>query len=66
VVADRVAIYVDNDAPAGGYTDLDLQGVATLFDGHLYAIDTAAFGRESDIDINDVVIVLDRGQPAEW
>jgi hypothetical protein len=33
-------------------------GVATLFDGHLYAIDTAAFGRESDIDINDVVIVL--------
>ena len=58
VVADRVAIYVDNDAPDGGYTDLDLQGVATLFDDQLYAIDTAAFGRESDIDNNDVVIVL--------
>ena len=58
VVAERVAIYVDNDAPDGGYTDLDLQDVATLFDDHLYAIDTAAFGRESDIDNNDVVIVL--------
>ncbi|HEX6106275.1 MAG TPA: hypothetical protein VFZ26_11875 [Gemmatimonadales bacterium] len=58
VVAQRVAIYLDNDAPDGGYTDFDLQNVATLFDDHLYPIDTAAFGRESDIDGNDVVIVL--------
>jgi hypothetical protein len=58
VVAQRVAIYLDNTAPSGGYTDTDLQQVATLFDNHLYPIDTAAFGRESDIDGNEVVIVL--------
>jgi hypothetical protein len=58
VVAQRVAIYLDNDAPTGGYTDADLQQVADLFDSHLYPIDTTAFGRESDIDANDVVVVL--------
>ncbi|HEY5940611.1 MAG TPA: hypothetical protein VIT87_07320 [Gemmatimonadales bacterium] len=58
VVGDRVAIYVDNDAPAGGYTDPDLVDVGILFDNFLYPIDTTAFGRESDIDANGVVIVL--------
>ena len=58
VVAERVAIYLDNTAPTGGYTDGDLQAVATLFDNYLYPIDTTAFGRESDIDANDVVVVL--------
>jgi hypothetical protein len=58
IVAERVAIYLDNEAPTGGYTDIDLQQVASLFDNHLYPIDTAAFGRESDIDGNDVVVVL--------
>ncbi|HYC30980.1 MAG TPA: hypothetical protein VEB59_01765 [Gemmatimonadales bacterium] len=58
VVAQRVAIYLDNAAPSGGYSDADLQQVATLFDNHLYPIDTSAFGRESDIDANEVVIVL--------
>jgi hypothetical protein len=58
VVADRVAIFVDNAAPAGGYTDPDLAAVATLFDNFLYPIDTTAFGRESDVDGNGVVIVL--------
>jgi len=58
VVADRVAIFVDNAAPAGGYTDPDLAQVSTLFDDFLYPIDINAFGRESDIDANGVVIVL--------
>jgi hypothetical protein len=57
-VGDRVAIYVDNEAPPGGYTDSDLQVVGTLFDNYLYPIDTTAFGPESDIDGNGVVIVL--------
>ncbi|MFL5546669.1 MAG: hypothetical protein ACJ8AQ_03835 [Gemmatimonadales bacterium] len=57
-VGDRVAIYVDNAAPAGGYTDTDLDQVKALFDQHLYPIDTVAFGRESDVDGNAVVIVL--------
>jgi hypothetical protein len=57
-VGDRVAIYVDNAAPAGGYDDTDLQAVGTTFDNFLYPIDTTAFGRESDIDGDGVVIVL--------
>jgi hypothetical protein len=57
-VGQRVAIFVDNAAPAGGYTDTDLDQVKELFDQHLYPIDTTAFGRESDIDGNGVVIVL--------
>ena len=58
VVADRVAIFVDEAAPAGGYTDPNLADVATLFDDFLYPIDTTAFGTESDIDGNSVLIVL--------
>jgi hypothetical protein len=54
----RVAIFVDNAAPAGGYTPADLDDVRTLFDDFLYSIDTTAFGVESDIDNNQVVIVL--------
>jgi hypothetical protein len=58
VVGERVAVFLDDAAPAGGYTDLELTDVASLFDDHLYPIDTLAFGRESDIDGNGVVIVL--------
>jgi hypothetical protein len=54
----QVAIYVDTTAPAGGLTDVQLDSLAGLFDTQLYATDTAAFGRESDIDTNTVVLVL--------
>lgn len=57
-VGDRVAIYVDNAAPANGYTQEELDNVGSLFDDYLYPIDTLAFGRESDIDDNGVVVVL--------
>ena len=57
-VGNRVAIYVDNNAPPGGYNDLGLDRVRNLFDQYLYPIDTVAFGRESDIDGNGVVTVL--------
>lgn len=58
VVGQGVAVFVDDAAPANGYTQLDLEQVGTLFDDYLYPIDTAAFGGESDLDDNDVVIVL--------
>ena len=54
----KVAIYVDTLAPAGGLDSTALDSIANLFDQRLYAIDTAAFGRESDIDSNSVVLVL--------
>ncbi len=58
VVGQRVAIFLDNSVPTGGYTQADLDKVGTLFDSQLYPIDTTAFGRESDLDNNGVVIVL--------
>ena len=57
IVGPHVAIYLDDDAPAG-FTPSDLADVGALFDAHLYAIDTTAFGREPDLDQNGVVIVL--------
>jgi hypothetical protein len=57
VVGQRVAIYLDDDAPAG-FTQNDMDEVGALFDAHLHTIDTTAFGDESDLDNNGVVIVL--------
>jgi hypothetical protein len=54
----KVAIYVDTLAPAGGLDSTALDSIANTFEQRLYAIDTAAFGRESDIDSNTVVLVL--------
>lgn len=54
----NVAIYVDNTAPPGGLDSAQLDTLATLFETRLYPTDTAAFGRESDIDTNSVVMVL--------
>ena len=53
----NVAIYVDNTAPPG-LDSVALDTLAALFETKLYATDTAAFGRESDIDSNGVVMVL--------
>jgi hypothetical protein len=57
-VGTRVAIFVDDSAPVNGYTTPELDDVRDLFDQFLYPIDTTAFGRESDIDGNGVVVVL--------
>jgi len=57
VVGQRVAIFLDDSAPAG-YTQNDLDNVGQLFDTYLYPIDSTAFGAESDLDDNGVVIVL--------
>ena len=57
-VSGHLAIYVDTLAPPGGLTPAELDALGVLIDSRLYAIDTTAFGRESDIDANTVVIVL--------
>src|SRR6266480_2835744 len=57
-VGQHIAIYVDNGAPQPGLSQTDLDGMRDVFDNRLYAIDHAAFGTESDIDSNAVVIVL--------
>jgi len=53
----RVAVYVDNASPDTLAT-VDLDSLAAVFDTLLYPTDTAAFGRESDIDGNGLVLVL--------
>jgi hypothetical protein len=57
-VGERVAVYLDDDVPAGGLTATDVADVGALFDDALYPIDTTAFGRESDLDGNGIVAVL--------
>ena len=52
------AIFLDDTVPAGGYTQTDIDSIGALFEQYLYPIDTTAFGRESDIDGNGVVIAL--------
>jgi hypothetical protein len=58
VVGNKVAIFLDDSVPSGGYVQADLDKVGALFDSQLYPIDTAAFGEETDLDNNSVVIVL--------
>src|SRR6266545_3670833 len=57
-VGQHIAIYVDNAAPANGLSQADLDALRDVFDNQLYAVDRGAFGAESDIDSNAVVIVL--------
>jgi hypothetical protein len=57
-VGTHTAIYLDDAAPAPTYSSGDLQAIGSMFDDHLYPIDTTAFGRESDIDGNGLVLIL--------
>jgi len=57
-VGAHIAIYVDNAAPQPGLSQTDLDALRAVFDTRLYETDTLAFGRESDIDNNGMVIVL--------
>jgi hypothetical protein len=57
-VGQHAAIFVDDAAPAGGFTSTDIASIGVLFDEDLYGVDTQAFGAESDVDQNGVTIVL--------
>jgi hypothetical protein len=61
-VGTHIAIYVDNAAPQPGLSQTDLDNLRDVFDTRLYETDTLAFGRESDIDNNGMVIVLMSGK----
>ena len=53
-----IASLFDYLAPAHGLTQPDYDQLVDDFDTLMYAVDTTAFGRESDIDGNGVVVVL--------
>ena len=61
IVSGHVAIYVDPAAPPGGVDSAYLDSLGQIFDQRVYAVDTSAFGHESDIDHNQVVAVLMTG-----
>ncbi|HEU5303507.1 MAG TPA: hypothetical protein VFU40_02580 [Gemmatimonadales bacterium] len=58
-VGQKVVIYLDDAAPViDGYTQNDIDQIGSLFDDELYPIDTTAFGRESDVNSDGLVLVL--------
>jgi len=61
-VGAHIAIFVDNAAPQPSLSQTDLDNLRSVFDTRLYETDTLAFGRESDIDNNGMVIVLMSGK----
>jgi hypothetical protein len=64
-IGDHIAIFVDSTKPANGLSDADLSALRDVFDTRLYPLDRTAFGSESDIDSNTVVIVLMTNQVNE-
>lgn len=57
-IGSNILVYVDQAAPAAGFTDAELTNLGKLFDRKLYPVAVDAFGRESDIDDNGHVVVL--------
>ncbi len=57
-VGQKVAVYVDDTLPPDGFSPEDFVRLGTLFDQHIYPVDTAAFGRESDVDGNGLVFLV--------
>jgi hypothetical protein len=57
-IGQHIAIFVDTNAPQPGMSQADLDTLRQVFDQRLYGIDRGAFGNESDIDANSVVMVL--------
>jgi len=54
----RTAIFVDEAAPAGGYDAADLKVFSDHFDDVIYPEVTGLFGRVSDLDSNERVVIL--------
>ncbi len=58
-VGTTVAIFLDQAAPVGeGYTQADLDAIGALFDDHLHPIAVNAFGAETDVNGDGLVLVL--------
>ena len=57
-IGQNVLLYVDVDAPSGGFSEQQLTNFGKTFDETLYEIGVRTFGSESDVDNNGHVIVL--------
>ena len=50
--------WVDVDNPAGGFLDIELQALSTLFDDVIYDTGIAEFGSVGDVDANGRIAIL--------
>ncbi len=57
-VGAHAAIFVDQDAPSGGFDSGDLQAFSERFDDVIYPVDTGTYGATSDLDGNQRVVIL--------
>ena len=57
-VGDQAVIYVDDQAPAAGFTAEDLAALGARFDDVIHLRVTTSFGSPSDLDGNDRVVIL--------
>jgi hypothetical protein len=57
-ISTHALIYLDDQAPGGGFTEADLAELALEFDDPIHPTITGAFGIESDLDGNGRVIIL--------
>jgi hypothetical protein len=57
-VGTHAAVFVDDSVPANGFTNGDITQLGATFDTVIHPIDVAAFGPESDVDQNGVVMIL--------
>jgi hypothetical protein len=57
-IGSHVAIFLDDSAPIPGYSQSDIDHTGVTFDQELYPIDVTAFGSESDINGDHLVLVL--------
>lgn len=57
-VGSRAALYVDGDAPQGGFNEGDLATLSAEFDDVIYPTVTEAFGGPSDLDGNGRIAIL--------
>jgi hypothetical protein len=57
-VGTRAALFVDEAAPAGGFTNADLQAFSSRFDTAIHPSVTSVYGAASDIDGNGRIIIL--------
>jgi hypothetical protein len=58
-VGTHAAIFLDNASPPqSGYTSGDISAIGALFDDHLHPIGVSAFGTETDVNGDGLVLVL--------
>jgi len=57
-VGQHAVIYVDEQAPANGFTAADLQAIGARFDQVIHPTVTGVFGAPSDLDRNQKIAIL--------